>query len=246
MYSCRINLDGTKVATTQWSQIIAAQDGSSATAREALEKLCQTYWKTVYAYVRHQGSSPEEAADLTQAYFAELVAKDFLAEVDPDKGRFRAFLLATLRHFLSHERDRSRAQKRGGGAITFSIDAETGESSYALRPPSKELSPEELFERRWAMTVLERAIDRLQSEAEESDDRGQLEHLKQYLTSSANQAPYREVAATLGMSEGAVATAVHRLRKRYGRCLRAEIAELVADPADIDDELRHMLSVVRP
>jgi RNA polymerase sigma-70 factor (ECF subfamily) len=141
-----------KVATTQWSQVLAARDGSETEARRALELLCQTYWQPLYAYIRHQGYEPDEARDLTQGFFAELLEKDFLADVDPDKGRFRAFLLASLRHFLSHERDRARALKRGGGATTLSFDVEAGEAGYALRPV-EELTPVDVFERRWAMPV---------------------------------------------------------------------------------------------
>ena len=224
--------------------MIAAQDASGTAGRQALEHLCLQYWQPLYAYIRHQGSSPDEAADFTQAYFAELLEKDLLAEVSPEKGRFRAYLLATLRHFLSHERDRERAIKRGGAAQTIPIDRNVGTSGYALRPPSKEMSPANVFERRWAMTVLDRAIQRLEREARQTGDEAQVEHLKQYLTSSDTQAPYREAAVALGMSEGAVATAVHRLRKRYGQCLRAEIGELVLEPAHIDDEVRRILSVV--
>ena len=233
-----------KIATTQWSQVLAARDGSDTEARLALEGLCQTYWQPLYAYIRHQGSDPDEARDLTQAFFAELLETEFFKGVDPSKGRFRSFLLASLRHFLLHERDRARALKRGGGIQTLSIDVESGESSYASRPVEK-MSPADVFERRWAMTVLDRALDRLRLKAEDSGDKTQLEQLQQYLTSAESQAPYRQAAAALGISEGAVATAVHRLRKQYGQCLRAEIAELVLEPADIDDELRHMLSVVR-
>jgi len=233
-----------KVATTQWSQVLAARDGTDTEARAALEMLCQTYWQPLYAYIRHQGSDPEEARDLTQAYFAELLEKDFLANVDRSKGRFRSFLLASLRNFLSHERDRERALKRGGGTPTLSLDVEAGEAGYALRPVEA-TTPVDVFERRWAMTVLDRALDRLREESTAAGDVSQFEQLKQYLTSSEPQATYREVAETTGLSEGAVATAVHRLRQRYGRCLRAEIVETVVDTAEVDDELRHMLAVVR-
>jgi len=125
-----------KVATTQWSQVLAARDGSDTEARAALESLCQTYWQPLYAYIRHQGYSPDEARDLTQGFFAEFLEKDFLADVDPERGRFRAFLLASLRHFLSHERDRERALKRGGGTTTLSLDVEAGEAGYALMSSS--------------------------------------------------------------------------------------------------------------
>jgi RNA polymerase sigma-70 factor (ECF subfamily) len=233
-----------KVATTQWSQVLAARDGTDTEARAALESLCQTYWQPLYAYIRHQDYGPEEARDLTQGFFAELLEKDFLAEVDPSKGRFRSFLLASLRHFLSHERDRARALKRGGRTPTLSLDVEVGEAGYCLQP-TEAMTPVDVFERRWAMTVLDRALDRLGEESAVTGDEAQFAELKQYLTSAEPQAPYREAGEALGMSEGAVATAVHRLRQSYGRCLRAEIVETVVDAAEVDDELRHMLAVVR-
>ena len=234
-----------EVATTQWSQVLAARDGSATEARAALEMLCQTYWQPLYAYIRHQGSDPEEARDLTQAYFTELLDKDFLADVDPSKGRFRSFLLASLRHFLSHQRDRARALKRGGGTPTLSLDVAAGEESYTLQP-SDEMTPEDVFEHRWALTVLDRAMGRLQLESTESGDLTQFDKLKPYLTSAEPQATYQESAGDLGMSVGAIKTAVHRLRKRYGMCLRAEIAQTVANPADTDEEVRHLLATVRP
>ena len=233
-----------KVATTQWSQVLTARDGSDSEARKALEGLCQTYWQPLYAYIRRQGSDPDEASDLTQAFFLELLEKGFLEGVDPSKGRFRSFLLASLRNFLSHERERAGAQKRGGGALTLSLDVEAAESGYQLQP-SEEMTPIDVFERRWAMAVLDQALARLQLESKDSGDEAQVEQLKQYLTSGEREVPYREVAENLGMTEGAVATAVHRLRRRYGQCLRAEIAELVVQSTEVDDELRHMLSVVR-
>jgi RNA polymerase sigma-70 factor (ECF subfamily) len=234
-----------RVATTQWSQVLAARDGSDTEARRALEILCQTYWQPLYAYVRQQGSAPDEARDLTQAYFAELLEKDLLADADPAKGRLRSFLLASLRHFLSHERDRGRALKRGGGTRTLSLDTSAGEESYALRV-ADEMTPEDLFESRWAMTVLDRAMGRLRRDAVESGNRDQFEQLQQYLTSAGSRIPYRKVAAELSMSESAIKSAVQRLRKRLGQCLRAEIAETVANPGDVDDEVRHLLAIVRP
>ena len=233
-----------KVATTQWSQVLAARDGSESQARAALESLCQTYWQPLYAYIRHQGASPDEASDLTQGFFAELVEKDFLAEVDPEKGRFRSFLLASLRHFLAHERDRNRALKRGGGTLTLSLDVEAGEAGY-VNEPADELTPVDVFERRWAITVLERASGRLQQESTELSQ-NHFAQLKQYLTSGDRQVPYQETASALGISESAVKSAVHRLRKRLGQCLREEIAETVSDRSQVDEEVRHLLAVVRP
>jgi len=232
-----------RAATTQWSQVLAARDGSDTEARAALESLCQTYWQPLYAYIRHQGNGPEESRDLTQGFFAELLEKDFLADVDPEKGRFRSFLLASLRHYLSHERDRDRALKRGGGTHTISFDTEVGEAGYAQRPADV-TTPEEVFERRWAATVLDRAMSRLHRETATSGEPSHFEQLKQYLTSEKAQTPYQTKAEDLGMTKGAVGAAVGRLRRRFGRCLRAEVAEIVVNPADVDDELRHLLSVV--
>lgn len=233
-----------RVATTQWSQVLVARDGTDTEAREALEALCQTYWQPLYAYIRHQGYGPEESRDLTQAYFAELLEKDLLADVDPSKGRFRSYLLATLRHFLSHERDRERALKRGGGTTTLSLDVETGEQRYAMQA-TEAMTPVDVYEHRWAMTVLDRAMGQLATESKEAGNWPQFQTLRQYLTSANPQVPYGEAAKDLGMSEGAIRTAVHRLRKRYGQALRAEIAQTVANPADTDEEVRHLLAVVR-
>ena len=168
-----------KVATTQWSQVLAARDGSDTEARRALESLCQTYWQPLYAYIRQRGCGPDEASDLTQAYFTEFLEKDFLADVDPEKGRFRSFLLSSLRHFLSHERTRSSALKRGGGTHTLSLDTELAEERY-MQEPTTGRTPEEVFERRWALTVLGRALyqSKRHQEAERkcsgSEDKGQI------------------------------------------------------------------------
>jgi RNA polymerase sigma-70 factor (ECF subfamily) len=231
--------------TTQWSRVLKAREGSDADARRALETLCQTYWYPLYAFVRRQGYGPDDARDLTQAYFTELVEKDFLKAVDPSAGRFRSFLLASLKHFLSHERDRGRALKRGGGAQIISLDTENAEARLGGEVADL-MTPEQIFERQWALTVLERALERLRRASKESDSEAQFEALKGYLTGDASRSPYSEVAVSLGMTEGAVRGAVHRLRKRFGKMLRAEIADTVADPADAADEIRHLLSVIQP
>ena len=233
-----------RVATTQWSQVLAARDGSDTRARRALEALCQSYWQPLYSYVRSSGEGPEHALDLTQGFFAELLDKKFLSSVDRDKGRFRSFLLASLRHHLSHQRDRARALKRGGGARTLSLDVETGELGHVVEPADGS-TPIDVFERRWASTVLERAVSSLAMESRE-EGAERFEHLRQYLTSGRQQTPYRETAATLGMTESGIRSAVLRLRRRLGQLLREEIAATVADPADIDDEVRHLLKVLRP
>ena len=234
-----------KVATTQWSQVLAARDGTDTEARAALESLCQTYWQPLYVYIRHQGADPDEARDLTQGFFAEFLEKDLLADVDPEKGRFRAFLLASLRHFLAHQRRSARTLKKGGRTHTLSLDTDVGEMGYALQS-SEQLTPIDVFEQRWATAVLERAMTRLQHDTAASGDASHFERLTPYLTGTEPQTPYSDVAEALRITEGAVATAVHRLRQRYGKCLRTEIAETVADPSQVDDELRHLLATVRP
>jgi RNA polymerase sigma-70 factor (ECF subfamily) len=234
----------TQIATIQWSQVLAARDGSETEARRALEGPCQIYWQPLYAYVRHQGANPDEASDLTQAYFTELLEKDLLADVDPAKGRFRAYLLATMRNFLSRDRTRAGRLKRGGGTSTLSLDMEAGEERYTVHSIEQQ-TPEDIFEHRWAVTVLDRAMARLERDSSFTGGEEQFRSLKPYLTGDLPQQPYRQVAASLGMSEGAVKVAVHRLRKRFGEYLRLEIAETVVDPTDVDDEVRHLLEVVR-
>lgn len=233
-----------RFATTQWTIVLAARHGTESEARLALEALCQAYWYPLYAYVRRRGHAADEAEDLTQAFFADLLSRDFLGSVDRSKGRFRSFLLASLEHFLSHEREKERALKRGGGARSLDLDADEAETRYRYEPADP-LTPELVFERRWGLTVMERAMGRLQVESTR-DQPERFDRLKPYLTGSVPQAQYREVAAALGMTENAVKATVHRLRQRYGRLLREEIAETVADPAEVDAELRHLLTVVRP
>ena len=232
------------MATTQWSRVLAARDGSDTEARSALEALCRTYWEPLYAFVRHQGEAPDEAADLTQGYFAELLDKDFLAAVDPSKGRFRSFLLASLKHFLSHERERARAVKRGGRAQTVSLDVEGAEERYGFGADA-EMTPEEAFEYRWAVTMLNRALARLRQDSLDSGREAEFVHLKPYLVGVGDQPPYAEKAQQLGKSEAAVKMAVSRLRQRFGQCLRAEVADTVAKSDDVDDEVRHLVATLR-
>ena len=229
---------------TQWSMVLAARDGSDTRARQALEDLCSAYWYPLYAYARRRGQDADGARDLTQAFFVHLLESDALQQVDRDKGRFRAFLLASMRNFLSHQRERTMALKRGGDAVTLSLDADAAERRFHDEPVS-DLSPEQFFERRWGLTVMERAMQRLQTDASKGDGSRVFEALRPYLTGSGN-ASYREAAERLSMKENAVKTAVHRLRKKYGQLLRQEIAETVADPREVNDELRYLLTVIQP
>jgi RNA polymerase sigma factor (sigma-70 family) len=224
--------------------VLTARDGTESEARLALETLCQTYWHPLFVFVRCQGHGADEARDLVQAYFTELLEKGFLKDVAPERGRFRSFLLASLKHFLSHERDRARAQKRGGGVETISLDSAT--TAGLDIQAADHLTPEQVFERQWALTVLERAVERVRQQARESDALSQFDTLKPYLMGESGQRTYAEVGKRLGLSESGVKSAVLRLRKRFGKALRAEIAQTVCDPAEVDDEIRRMLAVTRP
>ena len=228
-----------RFATTRWSLVLDARAGGSPDSDKALEQLCESYWYPLYAFVRRQGRSPEDAADLTQAYFAKLLEKEYLADVRPEAGRFRSFLLASLKHFLYNEWDRQKALKRGGQFRILSLDSESAENRYSFEPPDP-LNPEDLFEQRWALTVLERTLDKLAEETPESK-RLRFEKLRPYLISGEADTTYRQLGDELGMSEGGVKVAIHRLRRRFGVLLRLEIAQTVAEPQDVDDEIRHLL-----
>jgi len=233
-----------RFATTRWSLVLDARAEPSSAAREALGELCATYWRPLYAFIRRQGHSPDDASDLTQAYFARLLEHRSLATVHPSKGRFRSFLLVSVRNFLADQRARDRAAKRGGGQRPISLDAEEEERSYRDLAVER-LTPEDLFERRWAQAVVERALARLRDELVATDQAASADRLLGFLTEHDKSQRYREVGAELGMSEGAVKVAVHRLRRRFGRALRDEVAETVADPDQIDSELHHLLTVLQ-
>jgi RNA polymerase sigma-70 factor (ECF subfamily) len=233
-----------RFATTHWSVVLSASRPESAHYHQALESLCRTYWFPLYAYLRRHGYDTHQAEDHTQAFLAGLLEKHGLRLAEPQRGKFRSFLLAALKHFLANERARAGAQKRGGGLRVLSLDCENAEAQYALEPRD-ELSPEKLFERSWAMTVLDRAMTRLRAEAAAAAKKQeQFDCLKTYLTASENAAAYREAAARLGMTEGAVKVAVHRLRKRYRELLRDEIAHTVASQDEIDEEIRHLFDAL--
>jgi RNA polymerase sigma factor (sigma-70 family) len=229
--------------TTSWTLVMAAGGAASPEADEALARLCELYWYPVYGFIRRQGNGADEAADLTQEFFARLIEKQYLREVRQERGRFRAFLVAAVRHFLSNERDRARAAKRGGGRRLLPLDVETAEGRYR-REPADTLTPEVLFDRQWACVVLERVLDRLQGEMEGAGRQEQFARLKPMLTGEPGEGGYRAIGAALGMSEGAVKVAVHRLRRRYGDLLRDEVAMLVADPDAVDAELRHLAAAL--
>lgn len=225
--------------TTRWSVVLAARDKSSPLAAGALETICRAYWYPIYELVRREGHPPHDAQDLTQEFFARLLEKDYLQAADREKGRLRTFLRVALKRFLLNEWDRLRAQKRGGGAAPVSFDTAVAEARY-LQQGSEALSAERIYERQWAMTLLEQALTRLRSEYEASGKSGEFEKLKTTLTAERGAIPYAELAAGLGINEGAARVSVHRLRKRFRDVFRAVIADTVDDAAEVDDEVRYV------
>jgi RNA polymerase sigma factor (sigma-70 family) len=235
---------GRHFETTRWSQVIAAGDSATPDSREALARLCEVYWYPLYAYVRRWGHDADEAQDLTQAFFSRLLEKHYLRDADPTRGRFRSFLLASLKHFLSNERDRENAVKRGGRATVLPLEFENAEGRYSREPPDNE-TPEIVYERRWALTLLTRTLGRLRAEFDRAGKAALFSRLEGHLTGDQDTGPYVEIAAEFGMSEGAVKVAVHRLRRRFGVLLREEIVETVATPSDVDDEIRHLFRALK-
>jgi RNA polymerase sigma factor (sigma-70 family) len=233
-----------RFASTRWSVVAAVGQGSSPQAQEALATLCRLYWYPLYAYARRRLASIEDAQDLTQEFFAQLLEKDYLQAADPNRGKFRSFLLTAFKHFMSKERDRAQAQKRGGGRAALPLDFQAGENRYH-REPSDHLTPEILYERRWALTLLEQALGLLRQEFIGAGKQQLFEVLKNTLTGDGSAEPYAQIAEKLSMSEQAVKVAVHRLRQRYKELLREEIAQTVATNDEIDDELRDLFKAVR-
>jgi RNA polymerase sigma factor (sigma-70 family) len=223
--------------TTRWSLVLSAGKGES---RAALESLCSSYWYPLYAFARRKGESHERAADLVQGFFLVLLERKDLDTLAPKRGRFRSFLLAALSHHMANERDRERAEKRGGGAVH--IDLHDADTRYALEPADAE-TPETLFTRRWAVEVLARTFERLEQEHADPEKRALFEALKPELQ-GASESTYAEIGARLGTTEGAVKTAAHRLRKRWRELLRAEVAGTLSDPADVDDEIRGLFAAL--
>lgn len=225
--------------TTRWSLVQRAGGQNADQAREALAALCEAYWYPLYAFVRKKGVQAEDAADVTQGFFARLLEKGDLARVAPERGRFRAFLLASIQHYLANHRDRERAQKRGGDCTQLSIDFADADARFA-RESTAELSPERAFERVWAVALLERCLAALEEEYRSSGRAEIFEALEPHLTSTGTDEPFAECAQRLGMTETAVKVAAHRLRKRYRARLREEIAQTVASEADVEDEIRDL------
>jgi RNA polymerase sigma factor (sigma-70 family) len=238
-------MSGDRFLTTQWSVVLAAGHATSAESAQALATLCELYWYPLYAFVRRRGYDPDAAQDLTQAFFARVIEKAYLRDATPARGRFRSFLLGSLKHFLANEWDHARALKRGGGAVLLPLDVELGEGEtrYRLEPADDE-TPERLFERQWALALLERVLARLRDESEQAGRGAQLAALKPVLTGEPLDGTYAQVGERLGMSEGAVKVTVHRLRRRTRELLQEEIARTVDDPRDVDDEIRHLFEVL--
>jgi RNA polymerase sigma-70 factor (ECF subfamily) len=231
-------------ATTRWSQVLAAGQAHTGDSREALARLCESYWYPLYAYVRRWGYDADQAQDLTQAFFATLLEKHYLRAADPTRGRFRSFLLASLKHFLSNERDRAGAAKRGGRTTVVPFEFENAEGRY-IREPADNETPETVYERRWALTLLDRTLSRLRREYGAAGKQTLFARLEGHLTGDQEALPYADLCAELNMSEGAIKVAMHRLRRRFGALLRDEIGETVSDPNEVDDEIRELFRALR-
>jgi RNA polymerase sigma-70 factor (ECF subfamily) len=228
-------------ATTRWSMVLAAGHSTSG-ADEALTELCQTYWVPLYTYLRKKGHGPDEAEDIVQDFLTNLIEKTALAAADPNRGRFRSFLISSLQNFLANRRDRDLAQKRGGTVKKFSLDFGSAEEAYH-REPWTELTPEKIFDRRWAIELLNLVLNRLRDEYANADKAQLFEQLSPTLTGDDADG-YAAIAARLHISADAVKVAVSRLRKRYRKLLRESIAHTVASPEDVDDELRHLFAAL--
>lgn len=229
--------------TTRWTMVLSAGRKSSPQAGRALEELCQIYWYPLYAYVRRQGRSKEDAEDLVQGFFERFLQKNSLEGLDAGQGKFRAFLLASLKHFLANEWDKAGRQKRGGGIQHLSLDWQDADERFHLEP-SDHLTPDLAFDREWALALLERVIIRLRDECAADGKKQLFEQSRGYLMVGEPAIPYAQAARALGVDEGAVRVAVHRLRKRYRALLRDEIAQTLADPAQVAEELRSLQAVL--
>jgi RNA polymerase sigma-70 factor (ECF subfamily) len=228
--------------TTRWTLVLAAGDRSSGDAEAALESLCESYWSPVYAFIRRSGHDAESAKDLTQGFFLKVMEKDFFSHARPERGRFRSFLLSSVKNFLANERDWARAAKRGGGRLPLSLEVQTAERTYQL-DVADDTTPDRLYERRWALAVIGAALARLEQQYDTPGKRDQFARLKPFLTGN-EPASYAELAAASGATEGALRVAVHRMRQHFATALHETIAETVDQPAEVDEELRYLLGAV--
>lgn len=232
-------------ATTHWSVVMTAGQGDSAPAQRALETLCRAYWYPIYVYVRRKGYGADDAQDLTQEFFAQLIRNEHLRRADREKGKFRTFLLSTLDYFLAREWSRAHRQKRGGQFIFISLDQQTPEERYRLEPRDNDC-PEKKFLREWALTVLKQTMDALERDCEINGKGALFREVRHLLSGERDGGVYGEIGRRLGISEGAIRVAVHRLRRRYGELLRSEIGQTVSDAEEIDEEMRYLLAALHP
>ena len=228
-------------ATTRWSVVVAAGQGDTVGSHEALTHLCQTYWYPLYAYARRHGCPPQDAQDMTQEFFARLLEGNWLAKADRQRGRFRSFLLASMKHFMANEWNKAHALKRGGHQPVLSLDDHCAEERYRLEPPDKN-TPESLYERGWALSMLNDVLMRLEQEYDRDGKSEWMQAMRPALTD--DPISYGDIADKLGMTETAARVAVHRLRQRYRRLIRAEVASTVVSPQDIDEEMHHLFRVL--
>ena len=230
-------------ATTRWSIVLAAGQSVSPESRRALESLCEAYWFPVYAYVRRLVARVEDAQDLTQGFFTHLLDKDAIAKANPDRGRFRAFLLTALKNFFANEWHKDHAEKRGGGQRALSLDFDSGESRYQIEP-AHELTPEKLFERRWVLTLLDQVLNSLKMELAHAGKESQFEQLKAAIVGEMASTDYERAAAALGITSAAAKQAAYRMRKRYRELFRQEVARTVEDDSEVDDEIGRLLETL--
>ena len=223
--------------------VLAAGHGDSTRADGALAHLCKTYWYPLYAYARRRGFSPHDAQDLTQEFFARLLQGNWIAKADRQRGRFRSFLLSAMKHFMANEWDKAQTQKRGGGQPIVSLDDDSAEHRYRLEPAEK-ATPESLFERGWALTLLDDVLARLEEEYRREGKQAGIEVLRPALTTDREATDYARMAKKLGITETAARVAVHRLRQQYRQLIRAEVASTVAAPAEVEEEMRHLFQVL--
>ena len=232
-----------RLATTQWSIVLAAGAGHLPDSKQALASLCRAYWLPVYAYVRRLAPSAADAQDLTQGFFVHLLETDAIARADPHRGRFRTFLLAAVKNFLANERDKARAQKRGGGKAALSLDFDAGESRIKIEP-SHDLTPDKLYERRWVLALLDQLLDSLRSELAAAGKQRHFETLKQAIIGEVTDADYEQAAQALGVTAAAAKQSAYRLRKRYRELFRQEVARTVADESELDAEIGGLLAIL--
>src|SRR5262245_36247959 len=236
--------DGGVFATTHWSVVMRAGTAGTGEGSVALDRLCRQYWQPLYYFVRRRGYNEQDAQDLTQGFFARLLEKDLIGAADRERGRFRTFLLTALQNYLANEWNRANRQKRGGGQQFVSLEhADSAEAGYQLLPPDT-ATPDQLYERRWAQAVLEAVLRRLREEFDERSGSGRFDVLKQFLFSDRGAVSYADAAKRVGLSESATKSAIYRLRQRYGELFAEEIAQTVTRPEDVDDEIRHLLTVL--